>query len=326
MLVDLPNWVGDQMIALPALNRLLEGNRGGQTVLHTRPSMARLLAAVFDEARVVSSPRKTTPLTSARTIRESRERFDIGITLRNSARAKILVRLLSKWAVGSRGEGASILLSQACLVDRGLHQVHDADAILTDLGLDGADPLWRPSLAGDIHNEGRELMRAAGVDRDRAIGLAPTTARGEGKRWPVGRYGDLARRLADQGHAPVVVIGPGEDKTAAALCASAGRDFPIVGHETDVAGLAALVAALRLLVGNDSGPMQVAARFGTPVVAIFGPTDSSRTGPLGRGHRVVRPSPDLSDSMTGISVDDVHAEIIELLDRGDDFPRGSFIE
>jgi ADP-heptose:LPS heptosyltransferase len=51
-----------------------------------------------------------------------------------------------------------------------------------------------------------------------------------------------------------------------------------------VAGLAAVATGLRLLVGNDSGPMQLAACVGIPVVALFGPTDPGRTSPLGCGH------------------------------------------
>ena len=88
MLVDLPNWVGDQMMAMPALNRLVEGNRGGETVLHTRPPMVRFLSAVFPQTRVIASPRKTSPFFSAREVNEGGRRFEIGITLRNSAQGQ----------------------------------------------------------------------------------------------------------------------------------------------------------------------------------------------------------------------------------------------
>ena len=189
MLVDLPTWVGDQMMAMPALSRLVDGNRGGGTVLHTRPSMVRFLSAVFPRTRVVASPHKASPFASARNVRDGGPPFEIGITLRNAARGKILIRLSSRWSAGSRGEGAPLLLSEPCRTDRDRHQVHDADSILTALGLEPSDPSWRPDLPVGLETEGESALREAGVDEKRAVGLAPSTARGEAKRWPARRYG-----------------------------------------------------------------------------------------------------------------------------------------
>ncbi len=313
LLVDLPNWVGDQMMAMPAVNRLVEGNRGGRTVLHTRPHMVRLLEEVFPGTIVLASPLKASPLSSAQAVRETGGRCQVGLSLRNSARAKILIRLCSRWCVGSRGEGAFMLLSEACAIRGDGHQVHDGDAILAALGLENADPEWRPPLPGALEDEGAASLRAAGVGRERAIAIAPSTARGELKRWPVERYGELAARMSARGYKPFVVIGPGEEPIHADLCSAAGRKIPVVGGDLDVAGLAAVVAAVPVLVGNDSGPMQAAARFGNPVVAIFGPTDPGRTGPLGSGHRVLAGPLDLRDRIRGVAVDEVEAAVLDLL-------------
>jgi heptosyltransferase-2 len=315
MLVDLPNWVGDQMMAMPALNRLVEGNHGGETVLHTRPSMTRLLSAVFPETRVISSPRKASPFSCARRVRDGGRRFKIGVTLRNAARGKILIRLGSRWCAGSRGEGALLLLSASCRADRSLHQIHDADSILAVLGLEPADPFWRPDLPDIIEAEGGAVLRTVGVDGERAIGLAPSTARGDAKRWPVRRYGELAARCRARGYQPVVVIGPGEEAVADELNRAARYACPVVGGNADVAGLAAVAAGCRLLVGNDSGPVQLAARIGTPVVALFGPTDPNRTAPLGPEHRVLSPPSGRDDRMQGISVDEVEAAIFDLVQQ-----------
>ena len=313
--MDLPNWVGDHMMTMPAVHRLLQGNRGGTTVLHTRPNSHRLLAAIFPDVEVVSSPLKTSPLSSARRLRKNGPRFAVGVTLRNSARAKIFVRLVADWCAGSLGEGARVLLSAPCLVDRGRHQIHDADAILAALGLEAVDSFWRGVLPADLMGEGALMIRGAGLDRHKAIGLAPATARGVAKRWPGRRYGELARRLRALGYQPVVVIGPGEYEIAEELSEAAGVDLPVLGRRTDVAGLAAVIAGLRALVANDSGPMQVAACLGVPVVAIFGPTDPARTAPVGSRHRVVSPPPGHGSGMQGVSIDQVEAATLDMLSQ-----------
>ena len=315
MLVDLPNWVGDQMMAMPALNRLVEGNCGGETVLHTRPPMVRFLAATFPQTRVMASPRKVSPFLSAQELRQCGRRFEIGITLRNAARGKILIRLSARWCAGSKGEGAEILLSAPFEVDRGRHQVHDADSVLAMLGLEAADPSWCPELPRGLRAEGEAALRRLGIDGRRAIGLAPSTARGETKRWPARYFGELATRLREQGREPVIVIGPGEEVVAEELCRAAQYELPVVGTDMDIAGLSATVAGLRLLVGNDSGPMQLAVSIGTPVVAIFGPTDRGRTAPHRSRHRVISPATSCDDCMGTIPVDEVEAAIIDLDDR-----------
>jgi ADP-heptose:LPS heptosyltransferase len=58
--------------------------------------------------------------------------------------------------------------------------------------------------------------------------------------------------------------------------------------KTDLAQLAELYRRCALLITNDSGPMHIAAAVGTPVVAIFGPTDPALTGPYGKQHVVLR--------------------------------------
>ena len=325
MLVDLPNWVGDQMMAMPALSRLIEANCGGETVLHTRPPMVRFLAAIFPGVVVVASPRKTSPVASVRTVCGGDGRFEVGVSLRNAARAKILVRMAARWGVGSRGEGAFLLLSRSCGIDGNRHQIHDADPILAALELEAADPTWCPALPATLKVEGDTALRAVGVRADRAIGLAPATARGESKRWPVERFGELADRLRAGGYDPVAVIGPGETGLANRLRNASGFDLPVVGEDQDVAGLVAVVANLRMLAGNDSGPMQTAARFGTPVVAVFGPSDPGRTAPLGPAHKVIHHplecSPcshplcplDHHDCLRGVSVTEVEKAAHDVL-------------
>jgi heptosyltransferase-2 len=288
LVVDLPNWVGDQVMALPTVHRLVDGNADGETTLHTRPAAGRFFQHLFPTTRVISSPMKSSPVFSARLLCHDVGRFDLGVTLRNASRAKMCLRLIARKTIGSDGQGAGFLLSESYPVNRRRHQVFDAEPMLEELGLRGVDPGWRPAMPLALVERGARALRESGVFREGAVGFAPTTVWGESKRWPAENFGELANRNRDRGLESVVVIGPGEEAAALQVQRAAGWQVPVVGADLDIADLAGVLARLSALVCNDSGPMHLAALVGTPGIALFGPTDPDRTGPLGTGHVVLR--------------------------------------
>lgn len=289
LLVDLPNWVGDQVMAIPVVERLVEANLGGTTVLHVRPPVQRLFATLFPEAVVVTSPPKTSPIVAALRVARQTGRADLGLTLRHAARAKIFLRLAAATAWGSRGGLATVMLDRSFPVDSSRHQLLDAAPMLESLGLEAPEPRTSHiQLPGPLAREASAVVAGLRGRGGTLVGLAPAARWGPSKQWPVERFGRLAERLRVSGLTPVVVVGPGEALVAREVEASAGRELPTLGMTMDVAGLASLLAGLDLLVCNDSGPMHLAAGVGTPVVALFGPTDPGRTEPLGGPHRVLK--------------------------------------
>ena len=114
------------------------------------------------------------------------------------------------------------------------------------------------------------------------------------KRWPIHRYGELARRLWQRGYLPAVVGAAGERELGRAICEACPTAVDLVG-QTDVAGLAALARAAALTVGNDTGATHVAAAGGNPVVVLFsGASNPDLCAPRGAEVRVLT-EPDLAD-------------------------------
>jgi ADP-heptose:LPS heptosyltransferase len=115
-------------------------------------------------------------------------------------------------------------------------------------------------------------------------------AKDPARRWPAGRFAEVARGLARDGH-DVVITGTAAERWLADRVASlAGlpADRALAGV-TDVAGLAAMVAHARLVVCNDTGVGHLATGYRIPSVVLFGPTRPACWGPLvdqGR-HRVL---------------------------------------
>jgi ADP-heptose:LPS heptosyltransferase len=252
-------------------------------------------------------------------------RFERGVTLRHASRAKLLLRLAARTTYGSAGGGAELLLSHRFKVDRQRHQVFDTDPILAALGLPGVDAKWRPDLPGHLLDEGEDALRRAGVWGQPLVGLAPAATWGASKKWSSRRFGALADLLDGHGLQPVILIGPGEESVAAEVQEAAAVAVPVVGPDVDVAGLAGIASHLEALACNDTGPMHLAAMVGTPVVALFGPTDPVRTTPLGDRHVVISCDLDCApcfeptcplkhhDCMRSIDQQQVFEEISQLL-------------
>jgi len=102
------------------------------------------------------------------------------------------------------------------------------------------------------------------------------------KRWPVEKYGELARILYARGLDIVVIGGPQEAALAQEIQRQAPRTRDLTGR-TDFARIAVLGAKAALAVGNDTGPLHLAAAGGAPTVVLFsGASDPSLSAPRGR--------------------------------------------
>jgi heptosyltransferase-1 len=106
------------------------------------------------------------------------------------------------------------------------------------------------------------------------------------KQWPPERYGEVSRALANDGLAPLINFGPGEEKLALEVEAASGSAAEPIS--CSIAEFIALTRRARLFIGGDTGPLHLAAALHVPVVAIFGPTDPARNGPYGTRSIVLR--------------------------------------
>lgn len=114
------------------------------------------------------------------------------------------------------------------------------------------------------------------------------SARWETKRWPAQHFAEAADRLSREHGRPVVFVGGAAERpeTQAVMILMRTKAIDLTG-QTPVGLLPNLLRQASVLITNDSGPMHVAAAVGTPVVALFGPTDPRKTGPYGQGHLVL---------------------------------------
>jgi lipopolysaccharide heptosyltransferase I len=157
-----------------------------------------------------------------------------------------------------------------------------------------------------------EFLMGAGLKpRDRLVVLNAGAGRPD-KRWSTASFRDLARRLAGEAGASVLVIwGPNELADARAIVGTDARGDAILAPPTNLDELLAVLRRASVVVAADTGPLHLAAALGTRCVGLYGPTTAERNGPYGLGHRSLQ-SPDRT--MRSLGVDPVFRAVADLLD------------
>ncbi len=298
-----PNWLGDAVMALPAIADVRRGAPGASLAIAARAAVAPLFRLVpgVDETIVLSRPAAIGRVLTWRSLGHELGggRFDAALLLPNSMHAALLASragIPERW--GYRAGLRASLLTRAIPRPAGLHQVAYYQQLARALGFPSG-PI-EPSLRvpQEARYEAARLLRADGWDgQSPLVALAPGAAYGGAKRWPPHYFAELASALADD-DVGSVMVGSGADAATAADVArafsgsarrrgsSAGRLHNLVGR-TDLPILAGLMTHCRTLVSNDSGAMHLAAAAGVGVTALFGPTNDAATRPLGNGHAVL---------------------------------------
>lgn len=118
------------------------------------------------------------------------------------------------------------------------------------------------------------------------VALAPCS-RWPTKNWPVESFAAAGRIIRENAGASLYLVGGPEDSEVCELLAKRLPDAHNLCGKTSLPQLGGLLGAMDLAVTVDTGPMHIAAAAGTPVLAVFGATDPSRTGPYGPHHRVL---------------------------------------
>ncbi|MBI4615049.1 MAG: glycosyltransferase family 9 protein [Planctomycetes bacterium] len=156
-----------------------------------------------------------------------------------------------------------------------------------EVGKGGLDPMPIPS---DVAGKVAALLREAGLDDRRFVVLNPNAGPlALERRWPAGRFVELARRIRDEGGLDVVLVGaPDEEEYVRGIHGEIGRErVHNLAGRLSVPELAALLARSAALVSSDSGPLHLATAMRVPTVSLFGPETPVLYGPRGEGHEIL---------------------------------------
>ena len=295
ILIAQTGFLGDVVLTTPLVAALRRWAPHAALTMLVTPAAAPLVAAHPGLDHVLVDDKRggaRGPAGLARLARRLRAgRFTLALAAHKSLRTALaLVAAGVPRRIGFVGAPGAPLYSERVVRPAALHDRDRLLELLRPLGaLAEAEAARRPWVALDAATRARAdaLLAPVRVGGAPLAGLCPGST-WPTKRWPVHAYGALVRRLEAQGWRCVLLGAPDERAITAAVRGAAGdRGLDLAGA-TDVAGLAAILARMDVVVTNDSAPMHLAGALDVPQVAVFCATVPAQGyGPLGRRAVVV---------------------------------------
>jgi heptosyltransferase-2 len=288
-----PNWVGDSVLAIPAMKAMRKSFPEAEITLLVRPWVAGIYSAAHFIDRLWTEPRPTGLrdwIRLAGTIRKNH--FDLALLFPNSFESAAMIFLGGvRQRVGYATDGRTWLLTNSLRPSGARrHQIHYYLDLAGAVSADIVQPSIDIEASAEEKAQAATLLQAEGIARDRPyLVLNPGAAYGSAKRWGEDRFAQAGEQLASELDLDVVIVGlETERPVAEAIQQRMGRRVAVLNGKTSLETLIGVIAQSSLVLTNDSGPMHIAAALGIPTVAIFGATDDVVTGPCGPLARVVK--------------------------------------
>lgn len=291
IVVVAPNWLGDAVMALPAIADIRRHFANAQLAIAARPSVAPLFSMVQGVDQLIRLPgggglRAVFGWPQDARVLQTGD-FQTAILLPNSFAIAWIARIAhvpERWGYATDWRGR--LLTRRIAKPKGMtHQSAYYQALTTSLGIPAGAPfaaVWPNA------DRSRQLLLEIGLDPDEPfVVFAPGAAYGRAKQWLPERFAQLADLIINERGWSVLMVGSNADRST---CADISSRLPATGSrlnrlidfcgKTDLPTLAGVLARARAVVSNDSGAMHLAGAVGVKVVAVFGATNEQRTSPL----------------------------------------------
>ncbi|HVF72099.1 MAG TPA: lipopolysaccharide heptosyltransferase II [Chthoniobacterales bacterium] len=319
ILVRAPNWLGDSVIAVPAVRAM----KAGRPDAHITIAAPAKIAAVWKLVPEVDEVLPIEPKSLYRTVKilRAQQAFDVAVLLPSSLRVALEAWLSGvSRRVGFAGHHRRWLLNQVIPEEPRVgpteHQVYRYLRMARALGGPDATAALR-----------KFLPRARGNGAPAKLALCPGAEYGPAKRWLPERFAEVATSIADIRPVQWILFGTAADtERGAAIESALGPHCVNRIGKTTLDELITELGQCALLLTNDTGTMHLATLIGVPVVAIFGSTEPRLTGPLGTGDIVLRHQVECSPCflrecpidfrcMKAVNVEEVALAVAELLGK-----------
>lgn len=298
ILIRSTNWIGDAVMTTPAVRAIRKNFPGARISLLAKP----WVAPVFDHSPHVDEiiiydvngrhQGIGGPIRLARDL--NAYRFDAAILLQNAIEAALIAFLARiPHRIGFDTDARRLLLTHPVRCTKTIKSIHQTGYYLKMLegaGLTPGEQTLELSLGPEDRQRAGRTLAAHGITPEqRVVGLNPSATFGPAKQWFPERYAALGDRLNKTLDAAIVIFGgPSDRDLGQSILGMMTAPAIDLSGRTSLGEAMALIDRCEAFVTNDSGLMHVAAALKTPLVAIFGSTNSTTTSPYSPTSRLVR--------------------------------------
>jgi heptosyltransferase-2 len=310
VVVRAPNWVGDAVIAVPALRELRRVLPQAHITLVSRSGAADIFidADFVDEVLIYDRSGLASVWNQARQWRQ--RNFDLALLFQNAFEAAAIAFLSGTPArIGYDTDRRGFLLTHSLRSPAWQDERHESFYYLNLVA--GLEPIFSAQTRSEITkprfdlyvSEDRKQKAVRFLNEQGAlrgaplIVLCPGSINSRAKRWPAERYAELADRWADTGANVALIGSPGELEVSRQVCEHARRQPIVLTGQTTVGEATAIISIADVLITNDTGPAHIGAALRTPTLVIFGPTNPLTTYPLSDVAEIIRHAPDCAPCM-----------------------------
>ena len=309
IMIRVPNWVGDAVMAVPALRELRRIFAVSHITFVARPSLFGLFEGegLADDLIATAQAKglKAASLFISEARRLRRERFDLAVLFQNAFGAALLAKTAgARNVAGYPTDGRRMLLDTVVPFKpdyKTSHQVFHYLNIAAHLEQD-----FRGESLIDMSNQSRcqprlnvseqqmenarRILSEFGItSRDPIAVISPGATNSRAKQWLAERFAETADMIAERDGFQTVIVGaPGDSEVARETVRYMRTSSVMIAGRTSIAELKAVLACSSLVVSNDTGTAHVSAALSVPTVVVFGPTEHFATRPLSEMAMVVR--------------------------------------
>jgi lipopolysaccharide heptosyltransferase II len=311
-----PNWVGDAVMALPALRELRRIFSASQITVAGKPWVIGLFDGeeLADDIIPLSDNKGRLNRLSALLMETGsirRVRFDLAVLLTNSFGTALAARLGGATRIAGYPTDARRLLINHVIPFEPEHKTLHQTRYYLNIAAQVENKITGKNLVNfdraephlTVHDSQKQQAHSK-LERFGVLGNAPILAINPGatnstaKRWPAERFASVADRLTDGAGFQPIIVGVRGDKPVADQVAHLMRSRPAnLAGKTSITELKAVLSCAALVISNDTGTAHVSAALGIPTIVVFGPTEHVSTRPLSRRAAIVRHDVECSPCM-----------------------------
>lgn len=281
------NWLGDACMTMPALQLFRKKHSEAKISILIKPALKPLWKMHPDIDNIICLDSSFKGMFKTAKVLKTYN-FTSAYILPNSWRSALLPFMAGiPKRIGQTGHHRQLLLTEKAKF-QSEHQ-HQQWEYVDILKLGNINDLPSPKLNVPDTIPNILTKKLKGKPSPKLIAILPGAARGPSKQWPKENYISAAKNISARCNSVFVILGTdNESELCSSVCSAIGDNAISLAGATSLSELIAVLSKCATVLCNDSGGMHLSACTGTSVVAIYGITDPTKTGPLGDGHKIIQ--------------------------------------